>query len=160
MKSITHYSTFAMAFTLLFNGLMVFGCCIFLPEKPIFFTILGIMLLMNLLGFCYAPYAIAADSEAITMVSLLRKRRIALRDVESVELRQPAAGCVRICASGGYYGFWGLFSERGLGRYRGFYGKASDCFLVRLKNGDKYMLGCGKPAQMVEYIQSHIPSDK
>ena len=49
-----------------------------------------------------------------------------------------------------------IFKEGDIGRYYAFYGKASDCFLIRLKNGDKYMLGCENPAEMVRYIRSQI----
>lgn len=79
-----------------------------------------------------------------------------MRDVESVELFQPTMGSIRICASGGFMGYWGIFREGDIGRYYGFYGKASDCFLVRLKNGDKYVLGCNNHDKMVDYIYSQI----
>ncbi|MCM1349257.1 MAG: hypothetical protein NC338_07590 [Firmicutes bacterium] len=47
-----------------------------------------------------------------------------------------------------------LFKEADVGRYYAFYGKASDCFLIRMKNGDKYVLGCENPGAMVDYIKS------
>lgn len=53
-----------------------------------------------------------------------------MRDIERVELFQPTMGAIRIFASGGFMGYWGVFRESDIGRYYGFYGKASDCFLV------------------------------
>ena len=53
-------------------------------------------------------------------------------------------------------GYWGLFREGDVGRYMAYYGKASDCFMIRMKNGDKYVLGCKNPGEMVEYIKSFI----
>lgn len=79
-----------------------------------------------------------------------------MRNVKSAELFQPTMGSIRICASGGYMGYWGIFREGDIGQYTAFYGKASDCFLIRLKNGDKYVLGCEAPASMVDYIKSQI----
>ncbi len=35
-----------------------------------------------------------------------------------------------------------------------FFGKASDCFLVKMKIGDKYVLGCDNPQKIVDYIES------
>ena len=79
-----------------------------------------------------------------------------MRNVESVELFMPTMGAIRIFASGGFMGYWGIFREGDIGRYYGFYGKASDCFLVRMKNGDKYVLGCENPKIMVDYINANI----
>lgn len=77
-----------------------------------------------------------------------------MRDIERVELFQPTMGAIRIFASGGFMGYWGVFRESDIGRYYGFYGKASDCFLVKMKIGDKYVLGCDNPQKIVDYIES------
>jgi hypothetical protein len=37
-----------------------------------------------------------------------------------------------------------------------YYGKASDCFLLRLDNGKQYVLGCKDADAMVDYIQKQI----
>lgn len=78
-----------------------------------------------------------------------------MRDVESVEYFQPTMGAIRVFGSGGFMGYWGVFREGDIGRYYAFYGKASDCFLVRMRNGDKYVLGCEEPDKMIDYIKAH-----
>lgn len=88
------------------------------------------------------------------MGSLCKSRKISVRDIERVELFQPTMGAIRIFASGGFMGYWGVFRESDIGRYYGFYGKASDCFLVKMKIGDKYVLGCDNPQKIVDYIES------
>lgn len=65
-------------------------------------------------------------------------------------------GAMRLFGSGGFMGYWGLFKEGDIGNYVGFYGKSSECFLVRMKNGDKYVLGCKKPEDIVDFISSVI----
>ena len=65
----------------------------------------------------------------------------------------PTMGTIRICGSGGWFGW---FSEKDLGKYFAYYGKASDCFLVTLKNGKKYMLGCKDTPKMVNAINEKI----
>ena len=62
----------------------------------------------------------------------------------------------RICGSGGWFGYYGWFSEPSIGKYFAYYGKASDCFLVTLKDGKKYVLGCESPDEMVEVINKLI----
>ena len=97
-----------------------------------------------------------ADRVYVILGSLLKKKKILVRNIESAELFQPTMGSVRILGSGGFMGYWGIFKEGDIGRYCAFYGKASDCFLIRLKNGDKYMLSCENPAEMVRYIRSQM----
>lgn len=65
-------------------------------------------------------------------------------------------GALRICGSGGFFGYWGWFKERDLGKYFAYYGKSSDCFLVTLKSGNKYMLGCTEPEEMVDFINKNL----
>ena len=79
-----------------------------------------------------------------------------MESIESAELFQPTMGAIRICASGGFMGYWGLFREGDIGKYMGYYGKASDCFMIRTKKGDKYVLGCENPSETVEFIKSQL----
>ncbi len=62
----------------------------------------------------------------------------------------------RICGSGGFFGYWGWFKEPSIGKYFAYYGKASDCFLVELKDGKKYLIGCSNPSEVVSYINSRL----
>ena len=75
------------------------------------------------------------------MGSLCKSRKISVRDIERVELFQPTMGAIRIFASGGFMGYWGVFRESDIGRYYVFFGKASDCFL-------------DNPQKIVDYIES------
>ena len=79
-----------------------------------------------------------------------------MTEVASVKLCPPTMGAIRICGSGGFLGYWGWFQERDLGKYFAYYGKASDCFLVTLTDGRKYILGCQNAPEMVEYIAKQI----
>lgn len=99
---------------------------------------------------------IKADSNNIYLGSVFGSEKIPMSEVESVELFQPTMGALRICGSGGFMGYWGIYREGDIGKYYAFYGKASDCFLVRLNNGKQYVLGCNQPDKMVDYIKSQI----
>ena len=70
--------------------------------------------------------------------------------------KSPTMAKKRICGSGGWFGYYGWFSEPSIGKYFAYYGKASDCFLVTLKDGKKYVLGCESPDEMVEVINKLI----
>lgn len=156
MKSKVRFSNFATVLTMIINAVLILICCLTVREKPVFFTVLSILIVLMVIGLMFSPLAIEANEKYITVVCLLKKRRLPMANVASVELYQPTMGTKRIFGSGGYMGYWGIFSEHDTGRYMAYFGKASDCFLVRMKNGDKYVLGCESPAPMVDYINSHL----
>ncbi|TFU92690.1 hypothetical protein E4T81_11180 [Barnesiella sp. WM24] len=156
MKSKISYSRFATILTVIVLGLLFIGCIVTIHEKPAFFMLLVIYLILLVSSLFYGASYIKADNNNIIMGSILKCRKISMQNLESIELFQPTMGAIRIFASGGFMGYWGIFRESDIGRYYAFYGKASDCFLVRMKNGDKYVLGCDNPDKMVDYINSHI----
>lgn len=118
---------------------------------------LGIMLgILALASLLYMPLSISANKTAIYINRSLRIKAIPMLDVASVKMCAPTMGAIRICASGGFFGYWGWFKERDLGKYFAYYGRSSDCFLVELKDGRKYMLGCKNPHKMVEYINGNL----
>ncbi len=156
MKSKISYSRFATVLTAVLSGALLVACVATVKEAAAFFSLLAILLVLYISMLFFGAAYIKADSEYIVMGSLLRSKKILMRNVASVELFQPTMGAIRICGSGGFMGYWGIFKEGDIGRYYAFYGKASDCFLVRMKNGDKYVLSCNQPKQMVDYIKSQI----
>lgn len=136
--------------------LLFAGCVATLHEKPAFLILLSVYLNLLICALFFGTSYIKADPDYVIMGSILKRRKILTSEIESVELFQPTMGAIRICASGGFLGYWGMFREGDIGRYHAFYGKASDCFLVRMKNGDKYVLGCENPGKMVDYISTRI----
>lgn len=159
MKSKVTYSTFATILTIVvyvgYGGLLVV-CLANALERPAFFCLMALYVILVIASLLFGAVFIKADSKSIVLGSPLRNKKIPMSDVESVQLFQPTMGAIRVYASGGFMGYWGVFREGDIGKYTGFYGKASDCFLVCLKNGKKYVLGCSQPDKMVAYIKSQI----
>lgn len=156
MKSKVRYSLFATVLTAVLFAALFIGCIATLHEEPAFFTLLALYVILIIAGVLCGPAYINATPDAIILGSIFKKRKLAMRDVASVELFKPTLGAIRIFASGGFMGYWGIFREGDIGRYYAFYGKASDCFLVCMKNGDKYVLGCENPEAITEYINSQL----
>ena len=104
----------------------------------------------------YAPLWVEVTDTALIMRRSLKSTSLPIADIASVKLCPPTMAERRISGSGGFMGYWGWFSERDLGRYFAYYGKASDCFLVTLRNGRRYMLGCENPAAVVDMLNKKI----
>jgi hypothetical protein len=123
------------------------------------FIILNVIIIA-VLCFCmfYTPLSISASEEVVNVHSPFKIHSIAMRRIVSVERFKPTMGALRVFGSGGFLGYWGLFREGDVGLYMAYYGKASDCFMLRLDNGDKYVLGCIDPDAMIAYIKEQICS--
>ncbi|MDO4320400.1 MAG: PH domain-containing protein [Bacteroidales bacterium] len=156
MKSKVSLSRYSLILTALLYGLLFVGCIVTVHEEVAFFILLSIYVVLILFGLMCGVAYIKVDSGYIWMCSILRSKKIPVGNVESVELFQPTMGAIRIVGSGGFMGYWGIFREGDIGRYYAFYGKSSECFLVRMKNGDKYVLGCDRPDVMADYIKAHM----
>lgn len=105
----------------------------------------------------FSPLSVSLENNCLYVNFALRYKSFPLPDIESVSLCAPTMGAQRICGSGGFFGYYGWFSERDLGKYFAYHGKASDCFLVTLRNGKKYMLGCQDAREMVGAIRALLP---
>lgn len=139
-----------------------FICGIFLyalqrPDNNLTVWISGAAIIMLFLStLCFMPLSISLDNDSLNINRPLKIKSIPLSDIAEAVLSQPTMGAKRICGSGGWFGWYGWFSEKDLGKYFAYYGKASDCFLVTLKNGKKYMLGCKDAPEMVNAIKEKI----
>lgn len=118
---------------------------------------LGIAIfILCFMALCYSPLSLSVDDRAISVHRLFKTKHISLSDIADVKLCPPTMAAHRIVGSGGWFGYYGWFSERDLGKYFAYYGKASDCFLVTLRDGRKYMLGCDDAPAMVEAIKDKM----
>ena len=155
MKQQVKLSTFSFISTIACLVLLI-GCTFIIPEIEWQIGWSIFVVIMLVISLCYMPMSIGADENAIYINRSLKIKAIPMADVVSVKLCPPTMGAIRVCGSGGFLGYWGWFKERDLGKYFAYYGKASDCFLVELSNGHKYMLGCQNTLEMVEYIAKQI----
>ncbi len=157
MKQKVKFSLFARILTAVVLVLFVVGIVYIRdnPGKLIFFCVLiGIM---TLSGIYFCPVSIEADGKGITLHRLMGfSARFAYRDMISAETCYPSAAGIRLCASGGFFGYWGYFNDIMLGTYVGCYGDRNHCFLIKFANKQPYVIGCENPTEMVEFINKHI----
>ncbi|MBR5332554.1 MAG: hypothetical protein IKV32_04580 [Muribaculaceae bacterium] len=155
MKQQVTLSKFCIISTLLCLALFVV-CAFIMPgmwEEIAWGVFVVIMLIISLY---YMPMSISADENAIYINRSLKIKSISMTEVKSAKLHTPSMSTIRTCGSGGFMGYWGWFRERGIGNYFAYYGQMKDCFLVELKNGHKYLLGCKNAPKMVEYINKQL----
>jgi len=156
MKSRVELSIYSSAITIVVIGLLLFGIYATSdnPDRCMLIAFITVAILAFAMFYC--PLYISANEEELRVKSPLRSHKIPMRRIVNVGRFQPTMGSIHICGSGGFMGYWGMFREGDVGRYMAFYGKSSDCFIIRLDNGDKYVLGCGNPDAFVKYINLQI----
>lgn len=155
MKQQVNLSTYSLIVTGVCLAILI-GCTFIIPEIWWQIGWGGFISILLIICLCYMPISIGANETAIYINRSLKIKTIPISEIASVKLCPPTMGAIRICGSGGFLGYWGWFRERDLGKYFAYYGKSSDCFLVELTNGSKYMLGCKNAPEMVEYISKRI----
>lgn len=104
----------------------------------------------------YTPVSVSLEDGLLTVRRPIRSRRISVEEIASIKMCAPSMGAKTICGSGGFLGYWGRFYEKDLGKYFAYHGKASDCFLITLHDGRRYMLGCRNAADVVEAVQASL----
>ncbi len=155
MKSRVRLSTFSTIITIVVIAFLLLaiyfsiGTYKFIPACVITVVLLGFSL-------WFSPLSISLDANKININSSLHIKSIPYDTIATVERFQPTMGAKRKLGSGGFMGYWGMFAEGDVGNYTAFYGKSSDCFLITLKDGGKYVLGCNDPDKMVNEIKRHL----
>lgn len=159
MKQSVKFSTYSILLTCLSLAVTVFFCVYWFDKSGKEFwawTLLVLMVVLCSSALYFAPNAVSADDKQLTVHRLLRDRKIPYGEISSIRLYPPTMAEKRLLGSGGCFGYWGWFADREIGKYFAYYGKASDCFLVTLKDDRQYIIGCNNPGQMVDYISERL----
>ena len=110
MKSKVHFSTYCTIITIAVLVLFVVGIVATRNEssKCLIFSI--ITALATLAGLYYCPVSVTADSKSVKIHRLLSgDKTFNYSDIESVDTFYPSPGALRLCGSGGFFGYWGYF---------------------------------------------------
>ncbi len=151
MRKKVKLSTWCTVMTLI--GLIVLSAAFYFAKDSLAkYIVISALFVLCFTALCYMPLSISIRNGELNINRPLRIKSIPLSSIKSVKLVSPTMAQKRICGSGGWFGYYGWFNEPSIGKYFAYYGKASDCFLVTLKDGKKYLLGCENPKDMVEFI--------
>lgn len=157
MKQKVKFSAYSLIVTAVVLILCVVGIFSLIgnAEKLTLFCIIigGV----TIVGLYYCPKSIQANESSVTLHRLLSSPKVFnYNSIQAVDTCYPSAGGLRLCGSGGFFGYWGYFSDIMIGTYFGYYGNRSNCFLIKMNNGRQYVLGCDNPVDMVDYIKSQL----
>lgn len=106
----------------------------------------------------YSPVYVASNQEGVLIRKRFGKKFIAMSEINEVSYFHPTPLLInqRVVGSGGFVGYWGWFSDPRIGIYFAYYGNSSDCFLIKLKNGKQYVIGCEDSSEMMKFISDNL----
>ncbi len=157
MTNKVKFSKFSLLTTALVLVVFVVGvvCLLDTPGELIAYCAIFCAVIGS--GLYYCPRSVDVDEAAVIVRRLCSKAKVFLyEDIESVDTCYPSPGGIRLCGSGGFFGYWGYFSDIMIGTYFGYYGSRSHCFAIKLKSGRQYVIGCEHPDQIVAFIQQRL----
>ena len=102
------------------------------------------------------PRDITLDEEALSVRQCVGGVFIPYRDIAEVEPISRYSG-LRLCASGGFFGFTGLFWSNELGKHIVVAGNLKSPFLVALKSGKKYVFNCDASDKLLSSLRMRLP---
>lgn len=153
MKSKVRLCTRSLALFLIYGVAFFIPLVLTVDNTPVFCSILALCILIGTVAGMNAADWVIVDDKNLTVKCMLRRHRIVLRDIRKARLYHPQGQRV-IFGSCGFLGYWGLFEDNVIGRYRAYYGHSADTFLVTLNDGRQYVIGCLEAANMVRHINA------
>ena len=121
------------------------------PDLDIWFKILiWIALIAAIVAPApFAPLGFELSNQSVVVKRVIKSIRIPISEVDNAKLIPKVSG-IRLFASGGLYGYFGLFSSRELGRYWMYSGTRYNCVAIRTKKGKCYVLGPDDPERFIK----------
>lgn len=157
MKQKVKFSVYSLVVTVAVLILCVVGIFLLLGDGAKLSLFCIIMGTATTAGLYYCPKSIRANESGITLYRLISSpKEFSYDSICDVDTCYPSAGGLRLCGSGGFFGYWGYFSDIMIGAYFGYYGSRRNCLLLKMKDGKQYVLGCDNAEEMVAYIRRQM----
>lgn len=107
-----------------------------------------------IIPYLYSPRAFGITVKGILVKRPLKSFLIPYDDIVSVKKTSWTWRGIRLFASGGFYGFFGLFRISGLGRVWMYVTDRNRMLLIETKQGVKYIISPSDPDLFMERLKS------
>ena len=114
-----------------------------------------LIIVILLVAFAFAPKELVIDDDKLVLVRRIGRRAIPLNRIRAVS-NYTAGKDIRLFASGGYFGYYGYFTNAAYGRYEAFVGSLKQAFAVTLKNGKVVVLSCSDAPSFITELRRRI----
>lgn len=133
------------------------------PIEPLLkLGFVGLMIAITLASYTLSPRGFILAEDHLIIRRIIRSVRIPYSSIAEVRYDPTLWSWVRIrlCGSGGMFGFWGLFQLRKLGRAWLYVTNRRNLVLIRTKEGKVYLISPENPTAFVDSIQLKLNTRK
>ncbi|MDE7111401.1 MAG: PH domain-containing protein [Muribaculaceae bacterium] len=96
---------------------------------------------LSVAAMFYMPMKVEVTPRDLIIYCSARVKVIPLETIESARLfNAMSTPTMRLCGSGGLYGYWGWFRNRSVGTFFAYCSNLSDGILIRLNSGRQYLI--------------------
>lgn len=124
-----------------------------------FWIIAGILFFWWICILCFAPLDVYADDYEVRVRRPLKTKTFKMSDIASVEPYQVSSNASKKAFKSSpirSFGHWGHYHDDKIGDYFAYYGKPDNTVLIKLKNGQQYVVGAEDAKQLSDYINSKL----
>ncbi len=146
------------------NIFIIYAALTQIPH-PFLASLLVTMTVMLTLGVLLGTYLFSPRGFELSLRGIIVKRHLRSFEIpyeeiiEAKRVKWTWKG-IRLCASGGLYGFFGLFYLKGIGKVWAYVTSRNDIILLRTKRGIQYMLSPEDPEVFLEKLNTLIRMSK
>ncbi len=105
-----------------------------------------------------APLSIVLHNKTLSIKRVCFSKNIPYNEIEYIARYNPQADA-RICASGGFFGYIGIFCNRQTGYYFAYMGDLDEAVFIETVNGKRYVVSCEDPDMLVSEIRNRPVQD-
>ncbi len=154
MRESVQYNFGAIVMTVLGSIIMLAFPFIPIANLATLLTLSFVWLAVLITTLVLAPLTVSVTGKELVVSSLMRRHCFRIEDIESIRKYPTVSNEMSLIFSYGFFGYWGWRREEHIGRYFSYYGKGCDTFLVIMRDGRSYRIGC----RNIEKIYDHISS--
>lgn len=124
-----------------------------------------IILLIVIIGICvsallFMPLGVRLDNESLTVMFSCRYKDFPLCEIAEAKPFTDARKMWRLCGSGAFFGWWGWYSAKGVGKFMLYASNLQHLLLIQLTTGKKYVISCSDTDVICKQLNSAISHDK
>ena len=159
-KVLTIIVTFAslLALYLLTNRVIEYS------HKEMIFEKIGLAVICFSMVMCFlfSPRKLILTDKELIVRCRAYSKHILITDIASCTLHSvfTDSSAIRLFASGGLWGYYGLFWDSKCGKFTAFFGDSSSTFTLKLVSGKMIVLGCENSQALITELTSMINNSK
>ncbi len=134
--------------------LIILGCIILLLDASVW-NLCGVVIILSAIMYAIylAPHFISITNDSLILHKLLGRLTLPFDKIKTIDNYQLEGTNARLCGSGGFLGYTGLFYNKKIGKYYSYVGSYRQAFLVTMISGKKYLFSCENREQVVALIK-------